>query len=314
MTARHPAASIMHQVALALVPGILAMTWFFGIGIAVNLVICCAACLATEALILRLRAKPLTSLADGSALLTGLLLGLCLPPLVPLWIPTLGGVFAIALGKQLYGGLGHNPFNPAMVGYAALIVAFPLSMSLWPAPDTMPAPGSTLSLKLIGSSFDGFTAATPLDAFKFRGAMTVAEFEATHDHWSSGWPWINLGFLTGGLYLWYRKLCDRIMPMVLIATIILITLLGYDSGSSASLGSPLFHLLAGSTMLTAFFIITDPVSSPDGIQGRVIYAAGIGMLIMVIRELGAYPDGTAFAVLLMNTATPLLDQLRWRTA
>lgn len=310
--------NIMVQVCLALVPGAAAMIWFFGAGIAINLVAATTTAVATEAALLRARSLPVRRILDGSALLTGLLLGLCLPPLVPVHIPVIGAALAIALGKHLYGGLGQNPFNPAMVGYAVLIVAFPLAISLWPLPGDSLEMRTLVSMKAGYESADGVARATPLDAFKFRGSATVDEFTRSSDVMGNvggiGWVWINLGFLAGGLYLAYQRLCDRLMPAVMLGTLVALSILFYDSGSSGSLGSPMFHLLSGSTMLAAFFIITDPVSSPNSVEAKVVYAVGIGAVIFLIRSMGAYPDGTAFAVLLMNTATPFLDQLRWRFA
>lgn len=305
----------MLQVNLALAPGAAVMTWYFGSGVVINLMTAAATAIAVEALLLQLRAGDVSRSLDGSALLTGLLIGLCLPPLVPLWIPALGAAIAIALGKHLYGGLGQNPFNPAMVGYAVLIVSFPLAMSLWPSPGHALEFASTLQYKLGIDSADGLARATPLDAFKFRGSATVAEFQQSSALLGqTGWIWINLAFLAGGAWLAYRRLCDRVMPIAMLATIGVLAMAFYDSGSSESLGSPLFHWVSGSTMLAAFFIITDPVSSPDGLEAKIAYAVGIGTLIFLIRSTGAYPDGTAFAVLLMNTATPFMDQLRWRVA
>lgn len=308
----------MLEVSAALAPGAAAMIWYFGAGIALNMIVAAAAAIAAEAIILRVRHVPVARISDGSALLTGLLIGLCLPPMIELWIPALGAVFAITLGKHLYGGLGHNPFNPAMVGYAILIVSFPLAMSLWPAPGHATDMVETLIFKLGMQTADGIAMATPLDAFKFRGSQTVGEFwqasPVMGDWGGHGWLWINLGFLAGGGWLMYRGLCDRVMPAVMLATMTVLAAIFYDSGSSDSLGSPLFHLLAGSTMLAAFFIITDPVSSPNGLHARIVYAIGIGGIIFLIRGIGAYPDGIAFAVLLMNVATPFLDQYRWRLA
>ncbi len=308
----------MLQVSAALLPGTAAMIWFFGFGVAINVAAAALAAVATESALLRARDLPANRVFDGSALLTGLLLGLCLPPLAPLYIPVIGSALAIALGKHLYGGLGQNPFNPAMVGYAVLIVAFPLAMSLWPLPGEALDARSLLRFKLGFDAADGVAAATPLDAFKFRGSATVDEFwqaSAVMGSWGGvGWVWINLGFLFGGLWMVYQKLCDRIMPAVMLMTLVVLSVLFYDSGSSGSLGSPLFHLLSGSTMLAAFFIITDPVSSPNSLEARVAYAVGIGAIIFIIRSIGAYPDGIAFAVLLMNVATPLMDQIRWRLA
>ncbi|XOV89558.1 MAG: RnfABCDGE type electron transport complex subunit D [Pseudomonadota bacterium] len=309
-------AGIMQQVMLALVPGTLVLAWYFGIGILVNLVAAGLTAVLAEALCLKARGLPLQRLRDMSALLAGLLLGLCLPPLLPLWMVVVGTAFALVVGKHLYGGLGQNPFNPAMVGYALLVVSFPLAMSLWPGPNSHLPPGDLVGYKLGFSLADGVAMATPLDAFRFRDGITVEEFwrasPVMAEFAGIGWQWVNLAFLAGGLYLVYRRVCDWIMPLTLLGTLAVLALLFYDSGSSSSLGSPLFHLLSGSTMLAAFFIVTDPVTSPDSRRGKMVFAAGVAALIFLIRSHGAYPDGIAFAVLLMNTLTPLIDQTRWR--
>ena len=307
-------ANIMDQVLLALAPGAACLAWYFGPGVLINLVVAVGAAVGTEILVLRLRNLPLSITSDRSAIVTGALLGLCLPPFLPVWLVAFGAVFALVFGKHLYGGLGQNPFNPAMVGYAMLIVAFPLAMSTWPAPGAHG--GELLNYKLGAPVADGVTMATPLDAFRFRAGATVSEFVSHSANMTNfagkGWEWINLAFLAGGLYLVYRKLCDRVMPVAMLAALGLLAAVFYDGGSSQSLGSPLFHWFSGATMLAAFFIVTDPVTSPDSMIGRVVFGGGVGILVFIIRSIGAYPDGVAFAVLLMNATTPLLDQVRWR--
>ncbi|MFT4854017.1 MAG: electron transport complex protein RnfD, partial [Saprospiraceae bacterium] len=264
---------IMHQVLLALLPGITALCYFFGIGIMLNIAIACISALLTEALVLRARQRSLASLKDGSALVVGILLALALPPLLPVWIIVLGSAFGMLFGKHLYGGLGHNPFNPAMVGYAALIVSFPLLMSHWPSPGAAPAWIDVINVKfspLLSSatgSVDMLSGATALDSFKFRGALTIAEAwqaDAGFGVFAGiGWEWINGGFLLGGIYLLATRVIPPMAPLGMLAGLTICAILFYDSGSSQSLGSPLFHLFSGATMLGAFFIVTDPVSSPD---------------------------------------------------
>jgi electron transport complex protein RnfD len=308
---------IMHQVLLALLPGITALCYFFGIGIMLNIAIACISALLTEALVLRARQRSLASLKDGSALVVGILLALALPPLLPVWIIVLGSAFGMLFGKHLYGGLGHNPFNPAMVGYAALIVSFPLLMSHWPSPGAAPAWIDVINVKfspLLSSatgSVDMLSGATALDSFKFRGALTIAEAwqaDAGFGVFAGiGWEWINGGFLLGGIYLLATRVIPPMAPLGMLAGLTICAVLFYDSGSSQSLGSPLFHLFSGATMLGAFFIVTDPVSSPDTKRGLWLFGLGVGVIVFIIRSIGAYPDGVAFAVLLMNALVPLLD-------
>jgi Na+-translocating ferredoxin:NAD+ oxidoreductase subunit D len=302
---------LMYQLLLALLPGTAVMTYHFGIGVLVNVCAACLAALLFEFIALKLRQLPTNALADGSALITGALLGLALPPLLPVWITAIGVGFAILLAKHAYGGLGQNIFNPAMAGYAVLIVSFPLAMTEWsnPALPFMEA----MSMKLGGTLPDGYTMATPLDQFKFRGAQTAEEYwsATTLANWQV-WLTINLAFLASGGYLVYRKVCGWHAPAAMLGTLALLSALFYDSGSSQSLGSPLFHLLGGATMLGAFFIVTDPVTSPESVKGQLLFGAGIGILTFIIRATGAYPEGLAFAVLLMNGVTPLINHLTFR--
>ncbi len=288
---------IMLLVLLALVPGLLLQVHFFGAGYVGNLLLAAAAALATEALVAWLRRLPLVaSLSDGSALVTASLICLAMPPTVPGWILMLAVSLGLILGKAVFGGLGANPFNPAMVGYAMALVSYPEALAHWP-----------------GSSLDGLSGATALELVAHRQGQTLAELWATQPalgHWGgAGWEWINLGYLAGGLALVWRGLVDWRIPLALLLSLGLASALCYDSGSSASLGSPLFHWLSGGTLLAAFFVATDPTSCPRSSRARWLYGALIGGLIFLIRSFGAYPDGIAFAVLLGNACAPLLDQL-----
>tara|TARA_R110002072_G_scaffold31735_5_gene97547 strand:+ start:29162 stop:30058 length:897 start_codon:yes stop_codon:yes gene_type:complete len=289
---------IMLTVLGCLVPGMLASVWFFGVGILFNVAISVAAVFVLECLILRLRDKPLTSAWDGSGIVTATLFALALPPELPCWMVIFGAGFAIIFGKHLYGGLGQNLFNPAMVGYCALIVSFPLAMSQWPA------------------LLDGVTGATSLDTFKWRSGATIEEIWGTDNgfgRWGGlGIEWVNAAYLVGGIALIALKATRWQAPVAMLVCVSLLSLLFYDNGSSSSLGSPMFHLFSGGLMLAAFFIVTDPVTSPDTAKGLLVFGAGVGFLIFLIRSIGAYPDGIAFAVLLMNATVPLYEQLRIR--
>ena len=290
----------------ALLPGYLAAAWQFGWGVTVNLAAGALLAALWEALALRVRGQPLAALRDGSALVTGALLGLALPPLLPLWMLAVGAFLAIVFGKQVYGGLGRNIFNPAMVGYAALILAFPLAMSQWPVPDSSVSQASLdqiaakFELTAGRPAFDGVTGATPLDAFKFQ------QVEAGRE----AWMLVNGGFLAGGLVLLALRIVPWRLPAAYLAT--LGALAFHWGGGDASLGSPLLHLLCGGTMLAAFFIVTDPVTSPSAARGLVPFAVGAAALTFIIRIYGAYPDGIAFAVLLMNGCAPLIDHIATR--
>ncbi len=312
---------LMLQVILGLIPGGLCLFLFFGWGVIINLLIATATAVVSEAIMLRLRGKPVTpALGDYSAVLTGLLLGLALPPLAPWWIPFIGAAFAIVIAKQLYGGIGYNPFNPAMVGYVVLIISFPLQMTLWSPPSGIE--GTTLAfsdtLKLIftgavpaGSLLDSFTMATPLDTAKTQLGLNYTWSEIVNNpvygsFAGRGWEWINLAFLVGGIWLWRRGGIQWQIPAGMLGGMFVISLLFYIADSD-SFGSPVFHLFSGATMIGAFFIATDPVSAATTPRGRIYYGAGIGIIAYIIRTWGGYPDGVAFAVLLMNMAAPTLD-------
>lgn len=304
----------MATVLLVALPGSALLSWFFGYGILINILLAIASSLAFEAFMLRLRHKPvLDSLKDLSAVVTGLLIALCLPPTISLWLIVIATFFAIVIAKHVYGGLGNNVFNPAMVGYAVLLVSFPLTMSTWISLDTDKL--DLFEVILVKTDLedlpDGMTRPTPLDQFKFRQGQTVSEVWDEENGFGQvagrGFEWINLCFLLGGLVLIYRGTITWYAPFAMLATLTLLASIFYDQGSANSLGSPLFHLFSGGTMLCAFFIITDPVTNPATMRGQLIFGAGAAVIIFFIRTLGAYPDGIAFAVLLMNAATPLID-------
>ena len=312
---------LMTRVMLALIPGVLCMFWFFGWGVLINLLSATLATVAAEAAMLAARRRPVkATLLDGSAALTGLLLGLTLPPLAPWWIPIIGAGFAIIVAKQLYGGLGYNPFNPAMVGFVVLIISFPLQMTMWSQPAGVLGDNLTLAdtVRLIftgvlppGSMLDGLTMATPLDAAKTQLGLdyTWSEILATPlagRFGGYGWEWINFAFLIGGLWLWRQRAIHWQISVGLLGALFVVALL-FHIADSDSFASPLFHLFSGATMLGAFFIATDPVSAATTPRGRLYYGAGIGILIYIIRTWGGYPEGVAFAVLLMNMAAPTID-------
>ena len=301
--------ALMGRVTLALVPAIAVLVWLFGNGVLVQLVIASVAALAAEALCLWLRDRPLaSSLGDGSALLSGWLLAVSVPPLLPGWMTALGTVFAIVVGKQLYGGLGHNPFNPAMVGYTVLLVSFPLAMSRWTPPGSEIALPEAARIILGGAGIpDAYSGATPLDALRGARQQGLAPpRELLGWLGGRGWQWVNLAFLAGGLWLVRTRTAAWQIPAAMLGSLAGLALLArlLDPGRFQD---PLFHLFSGATMLGAFFIATDPVSASTTPRGRLIYGAGIGALVWLIRSLGGYPDGVAFAVLLMNITVPILD-------
>ena len=313
--------TVMLRVAYALIPGMLIYSWLFGWGVIINVMLAIITALATEALMLRLRQRPVKMfLSDGSALVTALLLGLALPPLAPWWMVLIGTAFAIIFAKHLYGGLGFNPFNPAMVGYVMLLISFPLEMTSWPAPLSLSEIHLTLSQSLAyvfggnlpaGIRLDALTMATPLDALKTELSLNKVMQEITTspifgNMGGTGWEWVNIAFLAGGLWLMYKKIISWHIPVAMLGSLGLMALIfnGYDSETYSP---ALFHLFSGGAILGAFFIATDPVSGATTPKGRIWFGIGVGILTYVIRSWGGYPDAVAFSILLMNMAAPTID-------
>ncbi|MGX5218428.1 electron transport complex subunit RsxD [Pseudomonas segetis] len=303
---------VMLQVLLATVPGIIALTWLFGFGTLINLIWASACALGFEALILALRKRPVGFfLKDYSALVTAVLLALALPPYAPWWLTLVATGFAISFGKQLYGGLGQNPFNPAMVGYVVVLVSFPVEMTSWPAPHMVGPLDAVQHIFGLASLPDGWAQATALDALKINKSLTIDELWMQNPAFGrfggAGAEVVNLAFLLGGIYLLRKRLFTWHAPIGMLAALAIMSLLFWNGSGSDSHGSPLFHLLSGATMLGAFFIVTDPVSGATSNLGRLLFGIGVGVLVYVIRAWGGYPDGVAFGVLLMNLAAPTID-------
>ena len=315
---------VMGEVAAALVPATLVHVWFFGPGLLLNMAVAVLVASASEAAILRMRGRPaLPAMKDLSALVTALLLAFALPPLTPWYVTAIGSFFAIVFAKQLYGGLGYNPFNPAMAGYVVVLISFPAELTRWlPAMHSGLASGyvelgPTLSYLATGRlpaglTWDAIGGATPLDDMKTQlsVARTLSEILAAPlygDFGGKGWEWVSNAVALGGLWLLFRKIIRWQIPVGVLAGLSLPATLAFllDPGTHPS---PAFHLFSGATMLAAFFIATDPVSAATTPTGRLVYGFGIGMLTFVIRAWGGYPDGVAFAVLLMNMAVPTIDR------
>lgn len=313
---------VMQLVLLATIPGLIALTWHFGWGSLINIVLSCATAALCEAAVMRLRKRPTGFyLGDYSAMVTAVLLGVALPPLAPWWVVIVGAGFAVLIAKHLYGGLGYNPFNPAMIGYVVLLISFPVQMTTWITPTSLlpegvAHPGLLESLQIVfGTAIpaDGVTGATPLDTFKHSTGLLVDQVYAEYPLFSQaewagvGWEWVNAGFLVGGIFLLINRIFTWHAPVAMLASLTLMSLIFWDGGSSESTGSPVMHLMSGGSMLGAFFIVTDPVTSAVSNRGRLVYGALIGILVFVIRAWGNYPDAVAFAVLLGNFAAPFID-------
>lgn len=320
---------IMRAVIFALIPGILVMFWLYGWGVLNNILICVTLAIIFEAAALKLRNRPVKAyLNDYSAILTAILLALALPPLAPWWVSCVGIFFAIIVAKQLYGGLGYNPFNPAMVAYAILIISFPAQMTTyWQSPVLVHDLLDKQSLDFISSwifqlsgqlpvnmSIDALTSATPLDQVKTllsTSSSSISEIKFSGLSFGSfgglGVEWVNAAFLAGGLWLLYKGYIRWYIPVAFLSALFLMSLVfGYAIDADTH-PSPLFHLFSGATMLGAFFIATDPVSAATTTKGKIIFGAGIGCLVYIIRVWGGFPDAIAFSVILMNIGVPLLD-------
>jgi electron transport complex protein RnfD len=314
---RKPASvqSVMLRVLLALIPGIAAYVWFFGAAVLVQLALASVTALIAEAFMLRLRDKPvMLFISDGSALVTAWLIALTFPPIAPWWLTVMGVLAAIVVAKHLYGGLGQNPFNPAMVAFAMMFVGYASILWQWPAvgfTDFTPQWHAIFGPRQL----DAITMATPLDALRTAlhtadARATVSGVLGTHATFGNiggkGWEWVASGYLLGGLYLIQQRLITWHMPVAFLATLLIVSG-GFSFYDGTRFAGPSFQLFTGGAMLAAFFIVTDPVSGCTTPRGKLIFAAGIGLLTWIIRTFGAYPDGIAFAVLLMNIAAPLID-------
>ncbi|MCP5181399.1 MAG: RnfABCDGE type electron transport complex subunit D [Pseudomonadales bacterium] len=295
MTERTDVRTTMLWVGAALAPGLLTSAWWFGSGVLWQVLVAGGTALTTEAVCLRLRSKSLQALGDGSALVTALLIAAALPPTTPPGVTAIAAMTAIALAKQAFGGLGSNVFNPAMVGYAMVLVSFPAALSSWPA-----AP-------------DALSAATFLDVLKHDHGRTLRELalDPAAGRWGArAFEDIALAYLLGGIALMFRRIVHWRIPTAVLLFAAATSLVFYDSGSSRSLGTPLQQWFSGGLLLAAFFIATDPVTHPRSTRGQWLFGAIVGCATVTIRGFGAWPDGIAFAILLANGATPYLDR-RW---
>ena len=312
---------IMLNVLLALIPGIALYVWFFGPAILVSITLASLTALATESLMLKIQKRPIMPfIKDNSALLTAWLLALSIPPLAPWWLVVVGTAFAISISKHLYGGLGNNPFNPAMIGYAVLIISFPVHMTHWLSPHGLGEISLTFldQLNYIfkgalpeGIKLDAITMATPLDTLKTQlhlneNIKEILDMPIYGRLAGQGSEWVAAGFLLGGFYLLAKRLISWHIPAAYLGTLF-ITAGIFHLVDPAHYVTPLFHLFSGAAMIGAFFILTDPVTSPTTPRGKLIFAFGAGLLTYLIRAFGGFPDGMAFATLLMNICVPLID-------
>lgn len=284
----------MYGVVIALLPALAASVWFFGLGALTVVLTSIVSCVLIEFLIQKFVLKVPTTVTDGSAAVTGLILAFNLPSGLPLWIVFIGALVAIGVGKMTFGGLGQNIANPAILGRVFLLVSFPAQMTSWPAP----------------SGVDGVTGPTPLGMLKEGGVGALANLQTTDLLFG------NIGgslgeisaicLIVGGLFLLITKVITWHIPVSILATVAIFSgiLWGVDPTKYAD---PLFHILTGGMLLGAIFMATDYVTSPMSHSGMIIYGIGIGLITMLIRTYGAYPEGMSFAILIMNIVTPLIN-------
>ena len=292
-------ASIMRDVIVALMPALVVSTVVFGMDVLRVVALSVAACVAFEYLIQRFLVRGPLTVSNGSAAVTGVLLAFNLPASIPWWIVVIGAFVAIAIGKMTFGGLGKNPFNPALVGRVFLLIAYPVQMTSFPMP--------------VNGAFDALSGATPLAAVKHGAAADVVgvqELLLGNMPGSLG-EVAALALLAGFAYLLWRRVIRWHVPVTVLATMAVFAFvyaLGKGMTGAALWQLPLFHVLAGGAILGAVFMATDYSTSPMPVRGGVIFAAGIGVITMLIRLWGAYPEGMSFAILIMNACVPLINK------
>jgi len=303
----------MIDVIIGLAPVMAAAGYYFRIRALILICTCVISSVATEWLCNVIRKKP-NSLGDFSAVVTGIILALSLPPRLPVWAAVVGSVFSIAIGKMVFGGLGANIFNPAMVGRTFLTASFGVLMTSWTVPATMDAAMPAIAQENI---VHVKTQATPLAWSKLAiknslGAdiYSEAQFKATFTGEVGGCLGETsvIALLIGGLYLLIRRTINFHIPLAVLASAFVFATIAYWKDSYAYV-QPFFHLCSGGLLLCAFFIATDPVTAPLTRRGMWIFGIGVGTITMLIRIVGEYPEGVMFSILLMNAVTPLIDRL-----
>lgn len=297
----------MYGVVIALLPALAASIWFFGLGAIIVTLTAVASCVLFEWLIQKYLMKTTPSISDGSAAVTGLLLAFNLPTNIPLALIIIGSAVAIGIGKMSFGGLGNNPFNPALVGRVFLLISFPVQMTSWPVP-----------VESRSQYLDATTGATPLSVMKeglASGASVPELMQEVPSYLNllignmggSAGEMAGLALILGGIYLLWKKIITWHIPVSVIGSVVIFTSILHLADPTVNAG-PLFHILTGGLLLGAFFMATDYVSSPMSSKGMLLYGTGIGVLTVLIRVFGAYPEGVSFAILIMNGFTPLINR------
>lgn len=297
----------MYGVIIALVPALIASLWFFGLGALIITVTSILACVLFEYLIQKYWMKGDLTITDGSAVLTGLLIAFNVPSNLPLWMLLTGDAVAIAVAKMTFGGLGNNPFNPALVGRVFMLISYPVQMTSWPKPAELPL-----------TYTDAVTGATPLGIVKeglAKGdslSSLMSKLPSVHDmvlgHMGGSLGEVSaIALIVGGIFLLWRKIITWHIPVSIIAAVVIFSSILHAANPEAYAG-PLFHIFSGGLMLGAFFMATDYVTSPMSKMGMLIYGTMIGILTILIRVFGSYPEGVSFAILIMNAFTPLINK------
>lgn len=297
---------LMYGVIIALLPAFAVSVFYFGIGMLIITAVSVISCVIFEYLFQKYLLKSKPSHLDGSAALTGLLLAFCLPANLPFWMVIIGALVSIAIAKMTFGGLGNNIFNPALVGRVFLFISFPAAMTSYPEPGQW------------WKYLDATTGATPLSKMSesLANNMSVAEImkemPSNMDMFlgkmmGSAGEVAAFALILGLIYMLWKKIISWHIPVSILATVLVFTAI-LNVGNPAKFPTPIFHLLTGGLMLGAIFMATDYVTSPMTAKGMLIYGAGIGIITVLIRSFGAYPEGVQFAILLMNGFTPLINK------
>ncbi len=299
---------IMWGVVIALLPAFIASIYYYGLRAIVVTAVAAVTCILVEFFVQKFMLKERVTAFDGSAAVTGILLAFNLPSSIPIWQVIIGSIVAIGVGKMAFGGLGRNPFNPALVGRGFMIMSFPVDMTTWPVP---------LKTAWMWNA-DAITAATPLGVLK--EGLKKGESMADLAQQLPGYLDVFLGniggcigevsalaVLLGGLYMIFKKIITWHIPVFYLGTIFVVTGLFWLT-DTAHYADPVFHILTGGVMLGGFFMMTDMVTSPMSKKGQIIFAVGAGLICSFIRLFGAYPEGCMFSILIMNSFVPLIDK------
>lgn len=296
---------IMYSVIIALMPAYFFSIYYFGFDAARVTFISVAACVLTEWLIQKFLIKGPCTIADGSAIITGILLAFNLPSNIPAWMIIVGSIVAIGIGKMSFGGLGNNPFNPALVGRVFMLISFPVAMTTWPMPNPIfnnEVLDAVTGPTLLGHIKEGLSQGIPASDLIIYEDIKGFIYSGSLGEISS------IAIIIGGLFLIFRKVIDWQTPVIIIATVAAISTTCWLI-DPVQFVNPLIHIFGGGLMLGAFFMATDMATSPMTMKGKVIFSIGVGALTIIIRLWGAYPEGMSFAILIMNAFVPLINKV-----